>query len=77
MEIGQWIAEAKVQRLAAEAQVRQATNGTATLTRQQVQAVIEGCAEVARDLRDADPADIARPIASLACSSPTTQGGTS
>jgi hypothetical protein len=58
-EIGQWIAEAKVQRLAAEAQVRQATNGTATLTRHQVQAVVEECADVARDLRDADPADIA------------------
>jgi site-specific DNA recombinase len=58
-EIGQWIAEAKVQRLAAEAHVRQATNGTATPTRQQVQAVIEECADIARDLRDADPTDTA------------------
>jgi site-specific DNA recombinase len=58
-EIGKWIAEAKVQRLAAEAQLHLATQGTATLTRQQIQAVIEECADIARNLRDADPADIA------------------
>jgi hypothetical protein len=38
----------KAQRLAAEAELRQATAGTATLTRQQVQALIEECADVAR-----------------------------
>lgn len=58
-EIGKWIAEAKVQRLAAEAELCQATTSAATLTRQQVQAVIEECADIAKDLRDAEPADIA------------------
>jgi hypothetical protein len=59
-EIGKWIAEAKAQRLAAEAQLRQATSGAGTtLTRQQIKAVIEECADIARDLRDADPTDTA------------------
>jgi hypothetical protein len=39
-EIGKWIAQAKPPRLAAEAELRQATAGTATLTRHQVQALI-------------------------------------
>jgi hypothetical protein len=57
-EIGKWIAEAKAQRLRAEAERRQATSRTA-LTRQQVQELIEQCADIAADLRDADPADMA------------------
>lgn len=42
-------------RRAAEAELRQAAAGIATLTRQQVQALIEECADVARDLCDAEP----------------------
>jgi site-specific DNA recombinase len=57
-EIGKWISETKAQRLAAEAELRRATP-TAALTRQQVQAVIEQCADVANDLRGAEPADVA------------------
>jgi hypothetical protein len=57
-EIGKWIAEAKAQRLKAEAQRCQATNKT-TLTRQQVQELIDGCADIAANLRDADPVDTA------------------
>jgi site-specific DNA recombinase len=57
-EIGRWIAEAKAQRLKAEADLRQATS-TATPTRQQVQELIEECADIAADLRDADPGDMA------------------
>lgn len=49
-EIGKWIAQAKTQRLAAEAELRQATAGRDTLTRQQFQVLIEECADVARDL---------------------------
>ena len=59
-EIGKWTAQAKTQRLAAEAELRQATAGTATLTRHQVQALIEECADLARDLCDAEPAEVAR-----------------
>jgi site-specific DNA recombinase len=57
-EIGKWIAEAKAQRLKAEAELRQATS-KATLTRQQVQDLIKECADIAADMRDADPADMA------------------
>jgi site-specific DNA recombinase len=57
-EIGKWIAEAKAQRLKAEADLRQATS-TATPTRQQVQELIEECADIAADLRGADPGDMA------------------
>jgi hypothetical protein len=57
-EIGKWISEAKAQRLAAEAELRRATP-TATLSREQVQAVIEQCADLAKGLRDAEPADMA------------------
>jgi site-specific DNA recombinase len=53
-EIGKWISEAKAQRLQAEAERRQAT-----MTRQQVQDLIEECADIAADLRDGDPADMA------------------
>jgi hypothetical protein len=42
-----------------EAELHHATRGTAALTRQQIQAVIEECADIARDLCHADPADIA------------------
>jgi site-specific DNA recombinase len=58
-EMGKWIAEAKAQRLAAEAEMHQATPGTATVTRQQIQAVIEERADTAQNLRDASPADLA------------------
>jgi hypothetical protein len=57
-EIGTWISEAKAQRLAAEAELRRATP-PAALSREQVQAVIEQCADLAKDLRDAEPADMA------------------
>jgi hypothetical protein len=52
------ITEAKAQRLRAEIERRQATSKT-TLTRQQVQDLIEQCADIAADLQDADPADMA------------------
>jgi hypothetical protein len=42
-EIGKWIADAKAQRLKAETELRQATTKT-TMTRQQVQELIEECA---------------------------------
>jgi len=45
-------------RLAAEAELRRATP-TAALNREQVQAVIEQCADLAKGLRDAEPADMA------------------
>ncbi|HEY6315875.1 MAG TPA: recombinase family protein [Streptosporangiaceae bacterium] len=59
-EIGKWIAQAKTQRLAAEAELRQATAGTATFTGQQIEALIEECADVAQDLCDTEPAEVAR-----------------
>jgi site-specific DNA recombinase len=57
-EIGKWITEATTQRLRAETDLRQATNKT-TLTRQQIQALIEECADIATDLHHAEPASIA------------------
>jgi uncharacterized protein YhaN len=57
-EIGKWIADAKAQRLKAETELRQATSKT-TMTRQQVQELIEQCADIAADLRDAEPGDMA------------------
>ena len=57
-EIGKWITDAKAQRLRAEAELRQATS-KATMTRQQIQALIEECADIAADLRDAEPGDTA------------------
>jgi site-specific DNA recombinase len=57
-EIGKWITETTTQRLRAEADLRQATSKT-TLTRQQIQALIEECADIATDLHHAEPADIA------------------
>jgi len=63
--IGKWMSEAKAQRLAAEAEVRRATPTTA-LTCQQVQAVIEQCADVANNLRGAEPADAAGAYRKLA-----------
>src|SRR5207248_1777946 len=57
-EIGKWTAEAKAQRLRAEADLRQATS-TATMTRQQIQDLIEECADIAADLHGADPGDMA------------------
>ena len=54
------MAETKAQRVAAEAQLREATTGTGhALSRQQVQAVIVECADIARRLREAEPADLA------------------
>jgi site-specific DNA recombinase len=65
-EIGKWIAEAKAQRLAAEAQLRQATSGAGpALSRQQIRAVTEECADIARDLSQADPADLANAYSKL------------
>ena len=58
-EIGKWIADTKAQRLQAESDLRQATT-TATLSRQQIQDLIEECADIAKDLRDADPSDMAQ-----------------
>ena len=58
-EIGKWIAEAKTQRLAAEAQLRQVASSTAALSRQQVHALIEECADISKDLREADPTEMA------------------
>jgi site-specific DNA recombinase len=57
-EIGKWITETTTQRLKAQADLRQATN-TTTLTRQQIQALIEDCADIATDLHHTQPADIA------------------
>jgi len=57
-EIGKWTAEAKAQRLKAEAELRQATSKT-TMTRQQIQDLIEECADIAADLRDGDPGEMA------------------
>jgi len=48
----------KTRRLRVEAERRQATSKT-TLTRQQVQELIEECADISADLRDADPGDMA------------------
>ena len=59
-EIGKWISDAKAQRLAAEAELRQATTSTDTLTREQVQARIEECADVAQGLGNAEAAEVAR-----------------
>jgi site-specific DNA recombinase len=57
-EIGKWITDAKAQRLQAEAELRQAATRT-TLTRQQIKALIEECADITADLRDAEPGDMA------------------
>ena len=57
-EIGKWTADAKAQRLRAEQDLRQATS-TATMTRQQIQDLIEECTDIAADLRNADPGDMA------------------
>jgi hypothetical protein len=43
----------------------------AALTRQQVQAVIDQCADMAKDLRDASPLTWLSLTASSACGSPT------
>jgi site-specific DNA recombinase len=59
-EIGKWISDTKAQRLAAEAELRQATATRDTLTRQQVQALIEVCADVARDLCVAEVGEVAQ-----------------
>jgi site-specific DNA recombinase len=75
-EIGKWISEAKVQRLAAEAELCRA-RPTAALTRQQVQAVIEQCADVADDLRGAEPANVAGAYRKLGLRLISTRGGTS
>jgi len=65
-EIGKWIAEAKAQRLAAEAELRQATaSGGTVVTCQQVQALIEECADIAKDLTEAGPADMANAYSKL------------
>ena len=65
-EIGRWTAEAKAQRVAAEAQLHQATTGTGpALTRQQIRAVTEECADIARGLSQADPADLANAYSKL------------
>jgi len=58
-EIGKLITDAKAQRLQAETDLRQATSKT-TMTRQQIQDLIEECADIAADLRDAEPGDMAR-----------------
>ena len=57
-EIGKWTTQAKAQRLKAEAELRQATSKT-TLTGQQIQNLIEECADIASDLRDGDPGEMA------------------
>jgi DNA invertase Pin-like site-specific DNA recombinase len=57
-EIGKWITETTTQRLRAQADLRQATS-TTTLTRQQIQTLIEECADIATDLHHTEPADIA------------------
>ena len=57
-EIGKWIAEAKAQRLQAESELHQATSKT-TLNREQITELIEQCADIAADLRDAEPSDMA------------------
>ena len=57
-EIGVWISETKAQRLKAESDLRQAPP-KATMTRQQTQALIEGCADISAGLRDAEPGDMA------------------
>src|SRR5882724_2689691 len=57
-EIGKWITDAKAQRLQAGAELRQAATRT-TLTRQQIKALIEECADITADLRDAEPGDMA------------------
>jgi site-specific DNA recombinase len=71
-EIGKWITETTTQRIRAEAELRQATS-TTTLTRHQIQALIEDCADIATDLHHAQPAAIAAPTTSSAYDSPTTQ----
>jgi hypothetical protein len=53
-----WAAQGKAQRLKAEAELRQATSKT-TLTGQQIQNLIEECADIASDLRDGDPGELA------------------
>jgi site-specific DNA recombinase len=58
-EIGKWITDAKAQRLQAEAELRQATSKT-TMTRQQIQALIEQCADIAAGLQNAEPGDMAQ-----------------
>jgi site-specific DNA recombinase len=58
-EIATWITGAKAQRTQAEAELRQATT-TPTLSREQIRAVIEECADIAADLRDSDPAGRAK-----------------
>jgi hypothetical protein len=58
-EIGKWIADAKAQRLQAEADLRRATTKP-SLTRQQIQTFIKECADIATQLRDADPNDMAQ-----------------
>ena len=62
-EIGKWITDAKAQRLQAETDLRQATSKT-TMTRQQIQDLIEECVDIAADLRDAEPATWPGPTAS-------------
>ncbi len=57
-EIAKWITETTTQRIKAEADLRQATSKT-TLTRQQIQTLIEDCADIATDLHHTEPADIA------------------
>jgi site-specific DNA recombinase len=58
-EIGKWIADTKAQRLQAEATLRHATTKP-TLTRQQIQNFIQDCADIATQLRDANPNDLAQ-----------------
>lgn len=58
-EISKWITDAKAQRLQAEQDLRQATT-KANLTRQQIQDFIQECTDIATQLRDADPNDLAQ-----------------
>jgi site-specific DNA recombinase len=55
-EIGQWIAETKAERRQAETELQQATS-RATLSRREVEELIEECKDITADLRDANPAD--------------------
>jgi site-specific DNA recombinase len=57
-EVAGWITEAKAQRLAAEAELRQATS-TNRLTREQVTALITEAGEITATLHSADPGAMA------------------